>query len=416
MRATNGSSARHNTRPGRRWPALAMWTAVSQAASSVTNFMLLVVVARTSDDADVGRIALVAIAYQVGLGSTRALLGEVALVRQAVLGSLKSAQMIRSALAVGGALGCCMVLIGLLGGGDGRTFLILGISFPLLVVQDSLRYVSFATGSPRRAAHADLCWLALFLVGAITAPTGPGVGTQSALALWAASGVASISLLDVRSVLDSRSVRSRWVRESSRISRAYVADYAITLATTVAPTLVVAAVAGLPDVGALRLALSYLGPITILWVALVNFATPVLARSCHADLRFERRLSVAAVCAVLMWTTAGFVLPSAVGTRVAGSSWPEMRAWLPWVGLGFCALGSYGGAVVGLRTRDGADAVVRARAAMVLPTLALPTIGFVLWDRAGFGCGVALAGGATSFLLWRELKRFDLRQRGESSS
>src|SRR5215213_11908537 len=76
-------------------------TAMSQTASSITNLLLLLVVAHRCTPFDVGRAAILVITFQVSLGIGRALLGEVAIVRAELIGELDSSGLLRSSVLIG---------------------------------------------------------------------------------------------------------------------------------------------------------------------------------------------------------------------------------------------------------------------------------------------------------------------------
>ena len=188
--------------------------ATSQAASSLVNLMLLVAVSRQGDAHDLGLVAIVSVCYQVVLGFTRAMLGEVALVRSTVLGRLDPEAMMRSSWFAGAVAGVLLAIAGL-AMGVGALW-ILGAFLPALVAFDSLRYVAFATMCARRAARADVVWLVSFtgFLGVVTA-ADLSISVEMFVAVWSVCGAVAMRIGAVpqsdRKSASPRSVKvNRW--------------------------------------------------------------------------------------------------------------------------------------------------------------------------------------------------------------
>ncbi|MGH6633676.1 MAG: hypothetical protein ACREB0_09965, partial [Sphingopyxis sp.] len=300
------------------------------------------------------------------------------------------------------ALALCLAAVGMGVGESGLLFLIIALAMPFLAIQDALRYVAFANREAAKAAAGDVTWLVGFLVAGSLLPDN--VGPAAILGVWSMAGIASIIVMSPRLAVVGIATHSRWLRDSASIARWYLPDYVMVLATTVAPSLLVGWMAGVAEVGGLRLALSYLGPISILWAAAANLFTPALADARRSTIGVEVALSGIAALAVGVWTLVGLSVPNAIGRRVVGASWPNARGWMPGVGVGYTALATYSGAVVGLRARNAGRRIARARWTTAPLALGLPPLLYVRFGPAGFGVGVAASALATAALLWMALR------------
>lgn len=377
-------------------------TFASQAFSSASTILLIVAVSRGGNAVEVGRVAMAALAFQIGLGTMRSLFGEVALVRRQLIGSLDPAPMLVAAAITASCIGLLFLVVGLVGGAATSAIAALGVVFPALAVQDSLRYVAFATARHTRAACSDAIWLA---GSALLVASGWASGEPSSqiVLVWGAFG--SLALLPFLPWANPRVPRGvrRWALDSFPIARSYLPDYVLVLLSTAVPPIAVAAIGGVVAVGHLRLALAFLGPVTISWVAVMNLATPWLARNPRQATPAATLLSAGGVAAVLAWGIVGFAMPTGIGSRLIGDTWIGARSWVPWIVLGQAALAAFGGPVVGLRS-IGRSATILSIRGRLFPVLAVaPCLGFAVANRAGYGIGQATAGLLATFMFWRSL-------------
>ena len=139
------------------------WGVADQALSSLTNFGLTVLVARQVDTGQLGGFSLAFGTYLITLGISRALCTEPLMVRYSA--STRTQWREGAAMAAGASLGtgmiagiACLIAGKVLGGSLGRTFAVLGLSLPGLLLQDSWRYAFVAAGNPLQAFVNDLVW------------------------------------------------------------------------------------------------------------------------------------------------------------------------------------------------------------------------------------------------------------------
>ena len=150
------------------------WGVADQAVSSLTNFAVVIYVARAVGAAQFGAFSLAYVTYGFALNASRGLATDPLLVRfsgvdvptwrRAVAGCTGTAAAV--GLVTGG---CVLVAAALLDGTVKLAFLALGLTLPGLLLQDSWRYAFFALGRGSQAALNDLVWASV-LVPATGAP------------------------------------------------------------------------------------------------------------------------------------------------------------------------------------------------------------------------------------------------------
>jgi len=130
------------------------WGVADQGVSSISNFVLGVVVARSLDAASFGAFGLAYVTFGLAISATRGLATDPLLVRfsGARTPAWRRAVAASSATATlcGIVTGVVCILVGLalppqVGGG----FIALGVGLPGLMLQDSLRFAFFSVGEPQ---------------------------------------------------------------------------------------------------------------------------------------------------------------------------------------------------------------------------------------------------------------------------
>jgi len=378
-------------------------TLVSQAASALSNILLLVAAGRSADPMAIGTVATAGILYQVELGVCRAVIGEVCLVRSTFVGGLDARGAARASLMVGVVGALPLLAIGL-GYEPLRCLVVLGLAMPALLLQDTLRYTAFATRTPRTAATADSIWLTVALLMAIIAPRVGG-GAQVVVAIWAMGAVVGLPVLFRRTPHQGRSGALEWMVSSWPIGRSYLPDQLLLTASASIPPLAVGLLDSDTAMGHLRLALAALGPVTVAWAAVSNAAVPRLVTKPKHSLSIEVLLSAGTMAAVAGWSAIGYSIPEAWGTAIAGPAWAGARSWIVPVAMVYTAFASWSGAVVGLKVHGHPARLVRVRAAATPLLVGSPIVGFGMAGNHGYGWGGCFAGTVAGIFLWRGLLR-----------
>ncbi|KAA1425351.1 hypothetical protein FE697_005715 [Mumia zhuanghuii] len=222
----------------------------------------------------------------------------------------------------------------------------LGLVAPVVLLQDTIRYVASATGRPTAALVADACWLAA-AVGVLALGVA---GTQSPdvlVALWGAGGAIALVVgwWGVgRPVLRIDGLR-RVVAEDRRRTR-LGAEGAISASTSLLTVNGIAIFAGASVVGEVRAATTLFGLMSVMLVFLSFGLGPEMAK-----MRVASRVTVAAAAAattaavVIVWGLLVLSDPFGVSSSLLGASWDGARPLIPYLiaeGVGLCLWVSFG--------------------------------------------------------------------------
>ena len=170
------------------------WGLADQVLSSVTNFVLGLLVARALPPGEFGAFSIAFVTYTLALGASRALASEPLSVTHSAVDNAEWRRGVRSAgglaVAMGTGVGVgCLAAGWLMHGSLQAAFLMLGVTMPGLLLQDVWRFAFFAGRRERRAFVNDLVW-AILLFPSIALLVGTGRATVGSLILaWGVAGL-----------------------------------------------------------------------------------------------------------------------------------------------------------------------------------------------------------------------------------
>lgn len=376
------------------------WGLGDQAVSSLSNFAVGVIVARTLGITDFGIFSLAWVTYGLVLNVSRGLVTDPLVVRfSGVPTATWRAAVSRSsgcALLVGACAGTLAVVVGsLLGGGAGMAFAALGLVLPGLLLQDSWRFAFFAAGQGHKAFINDLVWAVALAPALIIAAE---FGTVFAFVVaWGASGAlaAATGCVQVR-MLPAMSASIGWLRRQRDLGPRYMIENVSNSGASQLRMYGVGAIAGLTAVGALRGAELLLGPFLALLMGLSLVAVPEAARmlrgAAHRLPRFCLLLAGGQAGAALAWGMALLLLvPGSAGRLVLGSVWEPASALILPVTLSVAGAGWVAGATTGLRALGAARRSMRTQLLTSAGYLAGGLIGAALAGASGAAWGSAIA-------------------------
>jgi hypothetical protein len=388
--------ASQTERGGRRWRFVAQgnWALVDQALSSGTNFLLALVVVRSVPAAEFGSFSLVVVLFVMSLGVTRALSAEPLAIRFG-----RAADAIRArapacfglALGVGAVLGGCCLMAATISSGTLRSvLLVLGLTLPLLVVQDAGRVVCFAIGLPRRAAANDAAWalvqfpLLALVVAQDDAPTWQYVAAW--LIPGALSGLLMLFQLRVRPSLRRA---GSWFADNRRLAIPLVWNYLLTAAPPLLLFALTPLVASLYQLGLARSAYLPYGVFGVVFQSAWLVLLPAASRRTDDEIN---RLSVWSSAALglvaFLWALViAVLLPDSLGEGLFGSTWHETDVARLIFGAALVAQALGVGPMVALRAIEAPRSLVHVR---LITSPLLVGGGLVLADHLGAN-GVALA-------------------------
>ena len=413
------------SRTAKRTLMQAGWGVGDQALSSVTNFMLAIVVAHSVDTEAFGAFAIAFTTYVLAIGACRAATSEPLTVRYSAVGRPQWDRGVSAAVGaaaiIGAAIGAVSLAASLLAAGSLRAALLaLAVAMPGLLVQDTWRFAFFARGAGKHAFFNDLVW-AVTLVPAVALMLSTGRDDIGLLVLaWGSAGTvaAAAGVVQARVVPNLARILEWW-REQGDLAPRFVGQFAaITGAASVA-MYGVGLIAGLNAAGVLRAGDILFAPFRITLTAVGLFAIPAavrVARTSHRQLlRSSQLLAIGLALAALAWGAVIFALPGSIGTIVLGPLWRDAHAIVLPLAAGLAGLGVVMGALVALRALAAARRSLRARLAAAPLIVCCPLIGAAAGGAAGSAAGFAVAFLGAAVVSWWQL-RHAFRDQGTSSA
>jgi glycosyltransferase involved in cell wall biosynthesis len=401
---------------GRQLVGPLSWGVADQALSSLTNFAVAIVVARSLGIEELGAFSIAFATYLFAINASRGLATDPLVVRysgaelpawrRAVGGSTGTAT------AVGAAAGAGCWIVGLvLAGSTGPTLLALGVTLPGLLLQDSWRFAFFSAGRGRQAFANDLVW-ALSLIALLPAVAArPTLGVSWFVLAWGGSATVAAVVGGVQARLIPRvSEVRRWLRRHRDLAPRYLAENLSVSGAYQLRAYGLGAIAGLAAVGALRGAELLLGPFNVVMMGIGLMAVSEAVRVSQRSLR-----SLRPFCLLLGGIQAGaaaawglallLLLPRGLGVRVLGLSWQPASALLVPVTLTAVNAGLSTGASAGLRALGAASRSLRSQVAGSSAYVVGGLLGAAVAGAAGAAWGAAVATSIGTGIWWRQFHR-----------
>ncbi len=390
------------------------WAIADQAFSSLTNFALGVLVARTVDLAAFGAFSLAFAAYLVAVSVTRAYPMDPLAIRYAAAPREQFNHAASAAtgtvVAVGFACGVALLVVSVAAGGHlSQSLLALGFTFPGLLLQDAWRSTFFAAGRGRDAFLNDLVWAIVeFPALAIIIASGGRSVFWPVLAWGGSATIAALVGIAQASTLPRPWLAIRWWHEHTDLGTRFIAEAVTRTASSQIQLYGVGLVAGLTAVGTLRAGQLLFGPVQVVTFGVSMMAVPEGARALAVSLGRLRRVTlIISVClgaVAAAWGIVVLVFPDELGRLLLRAAWgPAHSLALPiFLSSTFTAL--YYGAGIGVRSLAAAGRSLRATTITSGLTLACGITGAALAGAEGSAwglCAVAIAGTVTWWVEYR---------------
>jgi O-antigen/teichoic acid export membrane protein len=392
----------------------ATWSFLDQALSSVTNFLLSIAVARTVSPREFGAFGLVFATYLLLLNLTRALGSQPLLIRFSASPYDDQRKEIPGATGVAVVIGVVFgVILALASIPCAHTtkvaLLALAITLPGLMLQDGWRFVFFAVARPAAAAVNDGIW-AIFQVTAFVALRIHGAETAAPYVLgWgvAATVAAGFGIVQTR-VWPSLVAGVRWLVAHRDIGPYLSLEFFATSATAQLTLFCVAPFVGLTGVASLRAAQVALGPLGVIYTAILIVAVPELTRIYVRDPARMPRVAtlfalVSAASAVIVGAAIYF-LPDSIGVALLRDNWePAQEVIIPSaLGLAFSALMT--GPFLQMRVVEAVKETLKLRVWLLVAAVGLATLGAAAWGAKGAAWAVALVTAVFVWLSWLQAR------------
>jgi hypothetical protein len=287
----------------------------------------------------------------------------------------------------------------LLVGGSLRTVLaVIGVTLPLLLVQDTWRFAFFARGRGAAALLNDLTWAVAMLTSFGLFITLDRSTVASLTLLWAVSGwlACLVGVFQLRILPGSPAQSMRWLRNQRGLALRFLAEFAVTTGTQNTALFGVGSVSGLTQLGRLRAGQVAFGPMTILFGGAGLVTVPEGVRTLNDSprrlVRFNLWISIVLGAAALAWGAVLLIVPESLGRALLGVNWDSARALaIPLAAVAATAGFAYG-AMAGLRSLAAAKRSLRTRWVDAVAIVVLVLGGASLWGAVGAAWGFAAAG------------------------
>jgi O-antigen/teichoic acid export membrane protein len=392
------------------------WGLGDQMLSSATNFMLGALVARAVDLRDFGAFSLVYATFTLSLGASRAVIGDPLVVRFSSVPDDRWREGVQmaagSAVTIGSIVGlACIVAALLLGGSLTVVLVVLGISFPALLLQDTWRYALFAHGRGSAAFLNDLTWAAVMFAtfSLLIHARLSTVGWFTAA--WASGGIAAavVGLFQLRIAPSGPSSALRWFHLHRDLVPRFFAEFALNSGSSSLLVFGIGSLTSLAQLGQLRAGQVALGPLNILFLgagmATVPEGVRMLRESPRRLMHASRWVSVAMASGVVLWGAVVLTLPSNVGIFALGRNWESARSFVLPLSIAAVGYGFSFGAMTGLRSLAAARRSLRARSIDASASLILVLSAASLGGAHGAAWGFAVAGCLRIATAWWQFTR-----------
>ncbi len=386
-----------------------------QVLSSLTNFALGLIVARTLGPTEFGAFSLAFATYLVVLGVSRSLNTDALLIRFSACSAEEwrsgTAAATGSAISLGAIAGLLAVGFGAaIGGVTGTSLVAMGIAMPGLMLQDAWRMAFFTAGRPSRAVVNDLIWVVVMSAAlAVLFATGHTTLFPLTLAWGGAATVATLVGFIQAKIGVPRLNPVPWWHAHRDLGPRFLAEFAATGMLTAFTMYAIGFLAGLHAVGAIRAAQLILGPFTILLQGGTAFGVAESARMLkrsRADLyRASNTFSVALGAAATLWGVFALMLPDAKGAAILGASWAAGRSVLVPTIVYMAASGIGIGANVGLRAFGAARESLNTKLVLGLSIFVAGVVGAASGGLQGAAWGIAVANVVGVWLRWWVYRR-----------
>ncbi|WDF44850.1 hypothetical protein PBV52_36710 [Streptomyces sp. T12] len=398
------------------------WGLADQAASSMSNFVVGIYVARSLGVTAFGVFSLAWVTYGVVLNVSRGLATDPLVVRFSGVSDASwrgaVARATGTALGVGAAIGAACLVAGLaLGGRVGPAFACLGVMLPGLLLQDAWRFSFFAAGSGRKAFVNDVVWGVALVPAMVVAAR---VGSVAAFVLaWGASAAVAAGYGYLQSGIRPRVTGARgWLREQRDLGSRYLVENVSLSGASQLRAYGLGAIVGVGAVGAVRGAELLLGPFLAVLMGLSLVTVPeaarVLRQAPHRLGSFCLLLGGGQAAAALLWGGALLLVPDRLGELVLGGVWHSAAELIVPVTLGVAGAGLGTGAAAGLRALGAARRSLRSQLFASVCYVGGGLGGAAVAGTVGSAWGVAAATVCGSAVWWLQL-RSALRERRHNS-
>jgi len=391
------------------------WGLADQGLSSVTNFALGVLVARSLAPPEFGAFAIAFSVYTIALGVARALTGEPMVVRFSAASSedskIAAGAVTGTSILVGIVAGLVCIASGIVvRGALGSGLTALGLTMPGLLLQDAWRFVFFSGRRGVAAFLNDLAWAIILVFWIVFLLLAGKTSVWWLVLAWGGSGsVAGLLGIFQARVVPAAGRATGWFRQQRDLIPRFIGEFGITTLVAQVTIFAIGALAGLADVGTIRAGQLLLGPLNVIFLGIGLAGLPEAVRALMVSEAKLRQacvfISAALALCALGVGAFGSVLPDRFGAALLGENWPFAQRVVVPLSIGMAGSGVIMGAGIGLRALAAARLSLRARLLVAPLVLATALSGAALWGARGAAWGFAFAYTIGSLVWWRYFLR-----------
>lgn len=393
------------------------WGVADQAVSSLTNVAVSIYIVHALGAVQFGAFSLAYVTYGFALNASRGLSTDPLMVRfsGAKIGTwrLAVANCTGAALVVGLVAGLLsLAAAAVLKGTIGAAFLALGLTMPLLMLQDSWRFSFFALGRGVHAFANDSIWaVALIPALLLLGRTGHADVFWFTFAWGATAGLGAVAGIFQSRVRPQLLGASHWFTRHRDLGVRYMLEGTSNSAVTQVRGYGTGLIVGLAAVGYLQASITLFGPMTILFLGMglvtIPEAARVLRRSPNHLPLFCGLVSVSLTLAVIGWSVVLLVaVPRGLGGWLLGPTvWrPTYPLIVPQM-LCYLGQGLSGGAGSGLHGLGAAKRSLRLVLSLALVSAVFTVVGALLYGVEGTVYGMAIGAWLGVPIAWWQFRK-----------
>lgn len=401
------------------------WGFADQALSSLTNFALTFVVARSVEPKQLGAFGLVFAAYLFVLGLSRGLSTTPLVIRYSAVSDEDWRQGVKSAtgssLAVGLLSGGIIAAVALLflQGSTQSAYLALAVSLPGLLLQDAWRLSFFAQAKGARAFANDLLWALCLLPAVVIMDTYGGVTVGWFVFAWGAAATlaACMGIVQARILPLPHRIVSWWPLHRD-LTGWFLGSFALTQGSQQTSTYLLVALTSLEALGALGAVGVLFGPVRVALMGAGLVGVPEAVRSLKKGTRSLRRLafllSGGLMAVTGLWAIAVLLIPPKLGEALLKENWDIAHPLIGLMALFVAGTAAAHGARAGLSALEAAKQTMISRAWISLFVIGLPATGAVIEGGVrGILYGAILAEAAAALILYIYYLRAEAKRERE---
>jgi O-antigen/teichoic acid export membrane protein len=308
------------------------WGVADQIVSSLTNFAIGIYVIHALGAAEFGAFSLAYVTYGFALNLSRGVATDPLMVRFSGTDVPTWRRAVASCTGTAACAGlitgaCAVAAAALLSGATAAAFLGLGLTLPMLLLQDSWRYSFIALGRGGQALLNDTIWAVSLAAGLVLLRQTHHPSVFWFVFTWGAAAAVGAAAGPIQArVMPRLDEAWKWVRDHRDLGPRYLAEGAANSAALQLRGYGVGLILGLASLGSVQAAATLFGPMTILFLGMSLVAIPEGARVVRRSPRhlplFCLLVSAGLTAAAIAWGVVLLVMvPLGFGAWLLGSVW-----------------------------------------------------------------------------------------------